>query len=663
MNNEKIVLLCGNPNVGKTSIFNRLTSKKEHVGNWTGKTVSLANGNLKNDKNIKIIDLPGTYSLLGVSDEEIIARDAILFTNAYKNVIVINPCFLERNLNLVLQILEMNKNVILCLNFKDELEKNNIEVNVNLLEAILDVDIVTVSSRDNNNFEELIEKINNDRLSNFEIYYEGLEEKIEELSLLLPNGINKRFISLKLLEGDKSIVESLKFIKNIDVLTEKVNDYLRNINFDEVKDILSNKLNEVCESISKKVINYNNGDINEKTRKLDKILTSKKFGIPISILLMILIFYITISFANYPSELLSNIFNKIGEFLINICLKLNISKYIYGPLINGVYKTLTSVVSVMLPPMTIFFAMFSLLEECGFLPRISFNYDKCFQKSGTSGKQCLTMCMGFGCNVCGVIGARIIESPKDKIIAILTNNFIPCNGRFPLIITLISLFFINDNGIVSNLIASLILTGLIIFGIIVSLIISKILSITILKKSEGHFSLELPIFRKPKVWYVIYRSLIDKTLYVLVRALKVSSIAGLIIWFLANTNIGNNSIIMIFSNFLDPFAKIIGMDGIILLSFILALPANEIVLPIILMGYLNNDVMIEIESNAALKDILLENGWTIKTALSVCLFSLIHYPCATTLLTIKKEIGSWWMFLAFLIPTICGIILLLFLNI
>lgn len=663
MNNEKTILLCGNPNVGKTSIFNNLTLKKEHVGNWTGKTVSLANGYLKNNKNIKIIDLPGTYSLLGNSDEEIIARDAILFTKSYKNIIVINPCFLERNLPLVLQILEISPTSLLCLNFKDELDKNNITLDIELLSNILGTDIVLISSREEDSLKELTDKIIKENKNNFNIYYEELEEYIEDLSNLLPDIPNKRFISLKLLEGDKSIVESIYNNQNINVLTEDVNDYLRNINFDDVKDKVSKKINELSKEITEKVINYNNSDINKNTRIIDKIITSKKYGIPLSILLFTLIFYITISFANYPSELLSSLFNLIGDFLLDISTSLSINKYIYGPLINGVYKTVTWVIAVMLPPMAIFFPLYGLLEESGLLPRIAFNFDKCFQKSGTSGKQCLTMCMGFGCNACGVVGTRIIESPKDKIIACITNNFIPCNGRFPLIITLVSIFFVKGNGLISNIYASLIVTLLILISIIVSLIVSKILSLIILKKASCHFSLELPIYRKPKVFNVIYRSIVDKTISILLRALKISTIAGLIIWILANTNIGNNSLIVILSDFLNPFAKVIGLDGVILLSFILALPANEIVLPIILMGYLNNDVMIDFESKLELKNILINNGWNLKTALSVCIFSLMHFPCATTLWTIKKEIGKKWMYVSFIVPTICGIIILLFINI
>lgn len=667
MNEDKLILLSGNPNVGKTTIFNLLTGLHQHTGNWTGKTVSTQIGRIKKDKKYVIVDLPGTYSLLSMSEEEIVARDAILFDKIYKNVIVVDSCLLERNLNLVLQILEINKNVIICLNLIDEMKENNIEINVQKLKEILKVPIVLCSGKKNIGIEELIESFENKEISNLSLNYgEKVENLIEEFIPLIGLDaiyeINKRFIALKLLEGDKSIVTSIYDRYGINILSKEVNDFLRYVNFEEIRKIISTKINDECLRITQEVVKYNNQDINRKSRKIDKILTSKYFGIPLSIVMLFIIFYITITLANYPSELLEMGFNFIEDNVFKLSLLLKIPNFIYEPIIFGIFKIIGCVISVMLPPMAIFFALFSIGEESGFLPRIAFNYDKVFKCCGCHGKQALTMCMGFGCNACGVVGSRIIDSPRDKIIAILTNNFIPCNGRFPLIISIITMFFVNKNSSLSNIKASLILLSLIFFSIFISLIVSKILSKTLLKGVPSHFTLELPSFRKPNIVNVIKRSFIDKTLFVLNRAIKIALPAGLIIWLFANININDLSILSIISNFINPFAILIGLDGIILLAFILALPANEIVLPIILMGYLNKGLISEINSLITLKTILVDNGWNIIRALSVCLFSLMHFPCATTLLTIKKEIGSKWMIYSFIIPLFTGIILLLILN-
>ncbi len=665
MNEDKLILLSGNPNVGKTSIFNILTGMHQHTGNWTGKTVATQIGKIKNKKEFVIVDLPGTYSLLSMSDEEILSRDTILFDNAYKIVIVVDSCFLERNLNLVLQILEISKNAILCLNMEDELERKKIIIDKEKLSEILDIPVVFCSAKNKTGFSELVDSFEYEKISDFKTDYgDYLETLISDFIPIIGldsiYNINKRFIALKLLEGDKSIVESIYNRFGINILSKEVNEYLRNINFEEVRRIISLKINEECERISQITVKYNEKDINEKSRRIDKIITSKIWGIPISIVMLILIFYITIVLANYPSKFLGFIFNEIEDVLLKIVLYFKVAKFIYEPLLFGIYRTVGWVVSVMLPPMTIFFALFSLGEESGFLPRIAFNFDKVFKCCKTHGKQILTMCMGFGCNACGVIGSRIIDSPKDKIISILTNNFVPCNGRFPLIISIISMFFISSTN--NKLMASIILSVLILFSIFISLIISRILSSTILKGIPSHFNLELPMYRKPRIFNVILRSIIDKTLYVLGRAVKVALPAGLIIWMFANISINNITILSYITNFLDPFAKLIGLDGIILFAFVLALPANEILLPIILMGYLSTGSINEISSLNQIKTTLINNGWTIMTALSVCIFSLMHFPCATTLLTIKKEIGIKWMVYAFLIPTITGIIILYILN-
>lgn len=659
---KKIILLSGSPNVGKSSIFNILTGMHQHTGNWSGKTVQTSEGLCKKNKQYKFIDLPGTYSLMHLSDEELVARDAIAFTNCYKNIIVSDACSLERNLNLIFQILEVNKNTILCLNQCDLAKKKNINIDVKKLKELLGIEVVLCSAKNKIGIDELVNSIESNKLSTFELNYSSLEDDILELSSMLDDfglNINTRFVSLRLLEGDKSIVKSIKDRFDVNILNDKINAFLRNQNFDNNMDKICFELNRKASEIYKSVVSINKKH-KDYTLLFDKLITKKRFGIPFSCLMLSLIFYITIVLANYPSSLLSSMFNFFGDKLLYLCENLNIPMFIYDPLINGIYKTLTWVISVMLPPMAIFFPLFALGEESGILPRIAFNFDRVFKKCCAHGKQALTMAMGFGCNACAIIGARIIDSPRDKLIAILTNNFIPCNGRFPLLIAIITMFFVGSSA--SGFTSAFLLTLLIVLSIIVSLLISKLLSLTILKGVPSHFTLELPTYKKPKVASVIVRSIFDKTLFVLARAIKVAMPAGLLIWLLANISIGGSSILNHVSNFLDPFAKLLGLDGIILFAFLLALPANEIVLPIIIMGYLSTGQMMEMSDLTSLKELLVNNGWTFMTALSVCLFSLMHFPCATSLLTIKKEVGTKWMIYAFLIPTITGMLFLFIIN-
>ena len=426
-----------------------------------------------------------------------------------------------------------------------------------------------------------------------------------------------------------------------------------------VKDSDVNEIIKKSEEIVKKCCFLKNSNYNSRDRKIDKILTSKKFGLPIMLLFLGMIFWITIIGANYPSKILSILFVNLGRkftFLLN---------YLHSPiwltdlLINGIYQTLTWVISVMLPPMAIFFPLFTFLEDLGYLPRIAFNLDKCFKKCCTSGKQALTMCMGFGCNAAGVVGCRIISSPRERLIAILTNNFVPCNGRFPFLIT-ISTIFIGSffTGSFSSLISTLSVLLLILFGIYITLFISKLLSKTLLKGLPSSFILELPPYRKPQIGKIIIRSIFDRTLFVLGRAIAVAAPTGLIIWIFANVNFGNISILTCIANFLDPFAKLMGFDGYILAAFILGFPANEIVLPIILMSYMSTGTLVNLEDSISIGNILIQNGWTFITGINAMIFSLLHFPCSTTLITIKKETNSWkWTLLAFILPTVCGIVI------
>ena len=377
------------------------------------------------------------------------------------------------------------------------------------------------------------------------------------------------------------------------------------------------------------------------------------------ILMLAIIFWLTISAANYPSSLLSSLFDYAGIYLSRLIVFLKAPTWLHSLLIDGIYKVLTWVVSVMLPPMAIFFPLFTLLEDVGYLPRIAYNLDKPFKCCKACGKQALTMCMGFGCNAAGVIGCRIIDSPRERLIAILTNNLVPCNGRFPAFIALISMFFVaSDNGFFGSLIATLLLTVIILIGIMATFLCSGLLSKTILKGVPSSFTLELPPYRKPQIGKVVIRSIFDRTLFVLGRAVAIAAPAGLIIWLFANITIGNNSILHHCSTFLDPFAKLLGLDGVILMAFILGFPANEIVLPLIIMAYLSNGTITEIDSIIEIKSLFIQNGWTAVTAICTMIFSLFHWPCSTTLLTIKKETNSLkWTAVAAVLPTLIGMIL------
>lgn len=659
-----VIALAGNPNTGKSTLFNTLTGLKQHTGNWTGKTVTTALGNYKfKDKNFVLVDLPGTYSLLSSSVEEEIARDFICFANPNATVVVTDATCLERNLNLVLQVLEITDKVVVCVNLMDEAERKKIKVDTDKLSNKLGVPVVATTARSGKGLEDLMDAI--DKVSSGEIktnplkvvYNEDLEKEIESLEEKVyeinNSSLSSRWISLKLLDENKSILNSMNKYLNFDYnsisLDIKENKDLRD---DMVLNIVNN-----AESISKEVITFENDSYNEFDRKIDDILTSKIFGIPVMIALLALTFWITIEGANVPSEMLANMFNSIEQKLTAFFMAKGLEG-LHGPLILGVFRTLGWVISVMLPPMAIFFPLFTLLEDLGYLPRVAFNLDNFFKKACAHGKQALTMCMGFGCNAAGVIGCRIIDSPRERLIAIITNTFVPCNGRFPILISITMIFIAsNFSGSFNGIIAALTVTFVIILGIVATLISSKLLSKTLLKGEPSSFTLELPPYRKPKVGQILVRSIMDRTLFVLGRAIVVAAPAGLLLWVVANTYVGDNSILQICANFLNPFAQAIGMDGYILLAFILGLPANEIVIPIIIMSYMSTGALVEFQSLSTLRDLLIANGWTIVTAINVMIFTLMHFPCGTTLLTIRKETGSFkWTLVSFLLPTLFGIV-------
>lgn len=650
------ILLCGNPNVGKSSIYNILTHSHEHTGNWTGKTVELSTKKIVGT-DYYLVDLPGIYSLSSLSEEENIAKMTMLFSD-YKSIIyVVDATQIEKNLNLLFQILQINKNIILCINMIDELENKNIKLDTNKLSNILGIKVIKFSTYKNIGYNELIEAIKEDNYCEYNYYYnDEIEKHINNISSYLPVGFNNRYMSISVLNKDEYLVKYVKERYGINLENNDVKNYIMNINSEEISDQISIKINTLSRIVTNEVFKKSSEN---NISLLDKIFSNKIYSIIMMTFIMFLIFLITITLANYPSDLLGELFNKFEYFIYKLCLNINIPKVIYEPILFGVYRVVTFIISVMFPPLVIFFIMWTYAEESGILPRIAFNFDKICSYSNCHGKQCLTMCSGFGCNACAVVGARIMDNKRDRIIAILTNSFIPCNGRFPMIIAIITMFLVNSN---NKILVSIYLCGFVILAMIISFLISFILSKTILKGYPSFFVLELPEYKKVKLSIILKTSIVYKSLSILKKAILVSIPAGLIIWLLTNININNMSIFLIVSNFLDKFAKIIGLDGNILLSFILALPANEIVLPIIIMGYLGNSNISLISDYMGIKSILLNNGWTVNTAICTILFSLMHFPCGTTLSTIKSEIGYKWAFYSFIIPLITGIVFLLIYN-
>jgi ferrous iron transport protein B len=734
---DYVVALAGNPNTGKSTVFNSLTGLRQHTGNWPGKTVTRAEGGfMYNGRSYKLVDLPGTYSLLATSADEEVARDFLLFGRPDVTVVVLDACRLERNLNLALQVLEITDRVVICLNLMDEAKRQHIEVDVEQLSQELGVPVAPTAARYREGMASLLARIDDVAAGRTVCtpkrvggQTSQLKRIVDQLSGLVVQAVpglpNARWVALRLLDGDERMMQAIRTGELGDIHRDKVvredepsgapsgpNMALAGFAAAELVASAGAQVAEalpierslpvarvlaateelrwqagqefhqaLIEGIYAEAARIADRTVRRKTepgdadwdRRLDWLLTSRWTGFPIMIAMLAVVLWLTVAGTNVPSAwLFGLLIETVHPWLKSGAAWLQLPWWLDGLLIDGMYRATAWVVAVMLPPMAIFFPLFTLLEDFGYLPRVAFNMDRVFRSCGAHGKQALTMCMGFGCNAAGVVATRVIDSPRERLLAIVTNNFSLCNGRWPTQI-LIATIFVGAlfPSYLSGLVSTAAVVGVALLGTVVTFAVSWALSKTLLQGEASSFHLELPPYRPPRLLQTLYTSLIDRTMFVLWRAVVFAVPAGAVIWLIAHIPAGDRSLAHVLVEQFDPVGLWIGLNGVILLAYVVAIPANEIVIPTVLMltvATLGMDgvgsgegVMFEAETVSQTAEILREGGWTLLTGVNLMLFSLLHNPCSTTIYTIWKETRSLkWTFVASALPLLLGILVCLF---
>jgi ferrous iron transport protein B len=702
-----VVALAGNPNTGKSTVFNALTGLRQHTGNWPGKTIARAEGDFAfRDKRYRLVDLPGTYSLLSASADEEVTRNFILFGRPDVTLVVVDATALERNLNLLLQVLQISGRVVVALNLMDEARAHRVDIDVRQLSRELGVPVVPCSARQGDGLPELLEAVAQVAGGEVRCRPPALRLDLPELECALvpveaalasafPGLPQREWIGLRMLAGERGLLDAAadgrlaELAAGGDAALGEVTarsegpgkavagpvqallDMVERLRWrlpPNLHDLLAEAIYGQAGRIADGCVQREGQSARLVWQsRVDRWLTGAWTGFPLMLLLFAAVLWLTITGANVPSEWLAHLLRgHVQPWLREALTVVGLPGWGVGFLVDGVYLATAWVVSVMLPPMAIFFPAFTLLEDLGYLPRISFNLDRLFQSAGAHGKQSLTLAMGYGCNAAGVVAARIIDSPRERLIAIITNNFALCNGRWPTQIMLATVFI----GALapqrwSGLAAAATVAAVMMLGFFLSLASSWVLSRTVLKGEASFFNLELPPYRPPQIWRTLCTSLIDRTLFVLWRAVVFAAPAGAAIWLVGNVHVGERPIALWLIEWLDPVGLAMGLNGVILLAYIVAIPANEIVIPTVAMltsmvvgaAGAGTGVMFEADGKA-LHELLLAGGWTTMTAVCLMLFSLCHNPCSTTLWTIYKETRSAkWTVVSALMPIAVGVVL------